>query len=73
MCFHKHILFFLFLANENINRCTREMPLVAHLVFQETLVRFLHVLWLVCKEHKRWRLSVRQLRTILNLDVLTLG
>ena len=61
----------LFLSNININRGTCQIPLLTHLIFQETLVGLLHVLRQVGKINKRRNLCIRQLRNILNLDILT--
>lgn len=61
----------LLLTNKNINRSTRQFPTLAHFVFEETLVRFLHVLRQVGKEHERRNLRIGQLSNVFYLDILT--
>lgn len=34
----------LLLSDINIDRCTGQIPLLTHFIFQETFVRFLHIL-----------------------------
>ena len=65
--------FLLFLTNINIDRSSREMPFFTHLVFQETTIRFFHILRQIRKEHERRNLRIRQLSTILDLDVFAFG
>ena len=62
----------LFLSDKDVYRRAGKCPVVTYLVFQESLVWLLYILWQVRIEHKRWNLCVRQLRAILYLDILTL-
>ena len=37
-------IYLLLLSDINIDRCTGQIPLLTHFIFQETFVRFLHIL-----------------------------
>ena len=45
---------FLFFTHENLDRHTREFPVFPDFVFQETLVRFFHVLRQIAIERESW-------------------
>ena len=62
----------LFLSNKDIDGCATEVPTLANLVFQEALIGLLDVLWQVGVEYESWNLRICGLRTIFDLDVLTL-
>ena len=45
-------IYLLLLSDINIDRCTGQVPLLTHFVFQETFVRFLHILRQIGEVHK---------------------
>ena len=61
----------LLLAEVNLDRYTREIPLLAHLVLKVAAVRVLDVLWQIHKERKLWCWRWK-LRSILDADILAL-
>ena len=65
-------VYMLLLSYIYINRCAGEVPALAYLVFEETLVGFLHILRQVGEEHERGHARVGQLHAILDFDVLAL-
>ena len=62
----------LFLADEDVNWSSGEVPALANLVLEEALIGFLDVLRQVGVENKRGDARVGKLGTILDLDVLAL-
>ena len=66
------ILKCLFLPEENVDRCTSEIPVLSYPVFNEPFIRFFNPLGKIAKEGKRGYLRIRQLRDILNFNVFPL-
>lgn len=62
----------LLLTDEDIDWTTMQRPVLTDLVLQEAAIVLLYILWQVGIEHKRWNRSIRQLCTVLDLDILTL-
>ena len=63
----------LLLPYKHVYRAAVHGPVVADLVLKETTIRLLDILRQVGIEHERGNLCVRDLRAILDLDILALG
>ena len=63
----------LLLPYKHVYRAAVHGPVVADLVLKETAIRLLDILRQVGIEHERGDLCVRDLRAILDLDILALG
>ena len=58
------------LAYENIDRSSGEIPVLANLILQETLIRILYPLGQITEESEAWNAYCRQLGNIFDLDIV---
>ena len=69
----KWYFFSLLGSNEQLNGCSVEVPPFAQSVLQKAAVWLFYILGQIGEEYKGRYLSIRQLRTVFDFDVLAFG